>query len=89
MVQDLFLKRPPAKVRLYKWMCQKKHALSHEIIDWGRREYCNWPMRRLNELKNEGKIERMPEPKKISYYGKTREQAWQIKCWTNTPVTQR
>lgn len=80
MIQDLFDKRP-AKQRLYEWLRVRKHALSHEIIDWGRENFCNWPMRRLNELKNEGKIRQMPKNKQISYFGASREQAWEIVNW--------
>ena len=74
---DLFEKKT-AKTRLHEWLKVEKHALSHSIIAWGQRHNCNWPMRRLNELKAEGKVRRMPDEKRINYYGNGREQAWEI-----------
>ncbi len=81
MTNDLFLKKEPARIRLYNWLRKRNHALSHEIIEWGTRNHCNWAMRRLNELKKEGKIREMPKNKRISYYGNTREQAWEVIRW--------
>ena len=77
MVNDLIDKRS-AKQKLYEWLWKKKHALSHEIIEWGSRNNCNWPMTRLNELKREGKVRRMADEKRISYFGNGREAAWEI-----------
>lgn len=84
---DFFDKRS-AKTRLYEWLKVEKHALSHEIIAWGQRHNCNWPMRRLHELTTEGKVRRMPDEKRINFYGNGREQAWEIIGFTDIPVTQ-
>ena len=85
MVRDLFDKRS-AKQKLYQWLRDKKHALSHEIIDWGRNNYCNHALRRLRELKAEGKVRKMPTSKKISYYGITRESAYEIIQWPESVI---
>ncbi len=75
---DLFLKKKSAKTRLNEWMFKKGHALSHEIIAWGSRNFCNHPLRRLRELMAEGKIRKMAETKKVSYYGNTREAGYEV-----------
>ncbi len=82
---DLFDKRS-AKTRLYEWLQHHKHALSHEIIAWGSRNNCNHPLRRLRELMAEGKVRKMSDTKRISYYGNGREKAYEIIRWPESVI---
>ena len=90
MVTDLFTKREPARIRLYKWMCQKKWAKTSEIIYiWGKENFTTRADRYARDLASEGKIRRMPQEKKLRLFGPIKEDVWEIITWTEMPVTQR
>lgn len=73
MTLDLFKSK---KELLYDFMKQRKLIKTHEVVEWGVKNYCNEPTRLARKLKEEGKIKRMDKDTKILYYGNVKEDVW-------------
>ena len=87
MDTDLFNKLS-AKDRLYQWMKKENRPIrTSEILAWGVKNYSNRADRNARQLASEFKICRMPERKKIMYFGNVKEEIWEIRNPFNPPFS--
>lgn len=72
---DLFQKKTK-KEMLLEFVREKKYAKSHEITEWGLKNYLNSAERRMRELSQEGKVRRLNKVEKQFRFGDIREDVW-------------
>jgi hypothetical protein len=77
---DLFNKQS-VKDRLYLWLKARKYAKTSDILRWGVENYSNRSDREARKLCEEKKIRRMPDDKKIRYFGLIKEDVWELCDW--------
>ena len=74
---DLFVKKS-AKELLLQEIKKRKVMKTHEVIEWGLKNFSNRAERNMRCLAREGKVKRMSDYDKRMAYGNLKEDLWLI-----------
>ena len=77
MLTDL-IDRRTSKEKLLDFIQLRKIVKTHEVIEWGVRNFSNRADRDARQLAEEGKIKRMEDSRKRFLFPECREDVWEL-----------
>ena len=75
---DLFLQDKPKREQLLDWIKQKHYVKTHEVMEWGLKNYHIRADRDCRDLQTEGKIRRLTKEEVLMRWGNLKEGVWEI-----------
>ena len=75
-MDDLFTKPKTQKEKVLEFIQQKHWAKTHELIEFGLKNYMTGADRYARQLAEEGKIARLPDSEKVFRFGRIKEDVW-------------
>jgi len=76
-MDDLFEKPRTQKEKVLDFIIKKHWAKTHEVIEFGLKNYMTGADRYARQLAGEGKIKRMPDSEKVFRFGNIKEDVWE------------